>query len=191
MKSRRPAVIVLALLATTSCGLTAPGSAERNGSKVDMQQAAEKADTLLQETLSGITPGLHWVHEASSDSGCPGRKNSGTGSVTRGISIMTIVSEQRRGALLGVIERNWKSRGFKITGVNRDKELPAIYASTPEDFRMDVVVGYAGQFHLSVATPCFTDSPVAAPTTPSNTPPRQGEFPWRPDMHDAFWSTTN
>ncbi|PKV86945.1 hypothetical protein [Streptomyces sp. TLI_146] len=189
MKSRRPAVIVLALLATTGCGLTGTDPAERNGSKVNMQQAADKADTLLQETLSAVTPGLHWVHEASSDSGCPGRKN--TGSVTRGISIMTVVSEQRRGALLGVIERNWKSRGFKITGVNQDKELPAIYASTPDDFRMDVVVGYAGQFHLSVATPCFTESPVAAPTPAPNTAPRQGDFPWRPDMHDPFWSATN
>ncbi|MBD0742001.1 hypothetical protein BG418_10955 [Streptomyces sp. CBMA152] len=160
-----------------------------------MQQAAEKADAILQETLAGITPGLRWVHEASDDSGCPDWKNAatGAGSVARGVMIMTIVSPERRGSLLGVVERNWKARGFKITSIDSDATLPAVYASTPDNFRMEVAVGGEGQFKFGITTPCFADSPVQEPTTPSNvdtnTPAYEGGKPLpRPYIHDDFWS---
>ncbi|GGP59529.1 hypothetical protein [Streptomyces melanogenes] len=197
MKPLRRVGIALTLLATTSCGLSTSGHTERNDSKVNMQQAAEKADAILQETLAAIRPNLRWVHEASEESGCPDWKNSATGggSVTRGIRVMTIVSPERRGSLLGVVERSWKARGFKITSIDTDAKFPAIYASTPDDFRMDVAVGGEGQFQFTIATPCAADSPVQKPTAPSNvdtnTPAYEGGKPLpRPYLHDEFWSST-
>ncbi|OAR24149.1 hypothetical protein A8W25_17015 [Streptomyces sp. ERV7] len=162
---------------------------------MNMQQGAEKADVILQKTLAGITPGLRWVHDSSEDISCSDWKNAGTGtsSVIRGVMVMTIVSPERRGALLGVVERNWKASGYKITRVNASKELPSITAFTPENFQVHVAVGGEGQFRFSVTTPCLTDSPVQRPTTPSNvdtnTPAYEGgKFFPRPYLHDDFWS---
>ncbi|WP_329385736.1 hypothetical protein [Streptomyces sp. NBC_01716] len=101
---------------------------------------------------------------------------------------MTVVSKQRRGSLLGVVERDWQSRGYEITSVDTDEDLPAIYASSPEGFRMSVAVAGEGQFFFSITTPCFAESDVAEPRTRPNTPHREGVYPQRPDVHDDFWS---
>ncbi|MGW6741920.1 hypothetical protein ACWGDX_14545 [Streptomyces sp. NPDC055025] len=157
-----------------------------------MQQAAEKADAIMHETVSGIRPELRWNHGPSNDHICSGLKDElpGRGSVKRRIAVMTVVSEERRGNLLGVVERNWKARGYEITSVDADKDLPAIYAASPENFRMSVAVGGEGQFFFSITTPCFTESAVPDPATEPNTPQRAGEYPARPDVYDDFWSST-
>ncbi|MEV0415771.1 hypothetical protein AB0I68_34625 [Streptomyces sp. NPDC050448] len=159
---------------------------------MDLQQGANRADAILQETLAAVKPELRWNHGPFGDSGCTNilNKGTGTGAAKRSITILTIVSEQRRGALLGVIEREWKARGYKITSVNADKDLPAVYASTPEGYSLSVMVGGEGQFFLDAATPCLTDSGVQEPTTKPNTPVRNTPFPQRPDVHDDFWSAT-
>ncbi|MEV7446423.1 hypothetical protein AB0O22_35655 [Streptomyces sp. NPDC091204] len=87
---------------------------------------------------------------------------------------MTIVSEQRRGALPGVIERAWKGRGYKITNVRKSPTFLGIYASTPDGYSLEVQVAGKGQFFLKAATPCLTDSSVGQPTGKPNTPDRIG-----------------
>lgn len=157
-----------------------------------MQQGAEKADGILEQTLAGITPPLTWNHGPSTSRGCTTANNSetGTGTATRRIEILTAVSEERRGNLLGVIERRWRALGYKITRVNPSKQMPAVFASTQDDFRLSVSVGDTGQFIFTVTTPCFEDSPVSAPGTKPNSPPQEGLYPHRPDIHDDFWSAT-
>ncbi|WP_330175000.1 hypothetical protein OG875_16595 [Streptomyces sp. NBC_01498] len=113
---------------------------------------------------------------------------AGTGSVKRRIAVMTVVSRERRGSLLGVVERNWKARGYQVTGVRASEELPAMYASTPDGFRMRIAVAGEGQFFFSITTPCFAKSDVADPLTRPNTPQREGGYPQRPDVRDDFWS---
>ncbi|MEU9165817.1 hypothetical protein AB0D29_36785 [Streptomyces sp. NPDC048424] len=160
---------------------------------MNMQEGAERADAILQDTLAAVQPELKWNHGPSSDGGCTkgvAGAATGTGSVSRTISIMTIVSEQRRGALLGVIERGWKSRGYKITSVRNSAEVPAVYAETPEGYSLEVQVGGKGQFFLSVGTPCLTDSSVQQPAGKPNTPDRPAPYPARPDVQDEFWSAT-
>ncbi|WP_404956996.1 hypothetical protein [Streptomyces sp. 147326] len=160
---------------------------------MNMQQGAERADAILQETLAAVRPELKWNHGPASDAGCTkgvAGAATGTGSAKRIITVMTIVSEQRRGALLGVIERDWKGRGYKIKGVRNDAEVPAVYAETPDGYILTVKVGGKGQFFLESATPCLTDSSVQQPTSKPNTPDRSGEFPQRPDVQDDFWSAT-
>ncbi|WP_330331839.1 hypothetical protein OHS33_20375 [Streptomyces sp. NBC_00536] len=157
---------------------------------MNMQQGAERADAILQETLTAVRPELRWNHGPSSESGCTNTLNkaTGTGAADRSILILTIVSEQRRGALLGVIERAWKGRGYKITSMRTSPTVPALYASTPEGYSLSAEVGGEGQFRLSAATPCLTDAPVQSPTTKPNTPVRTTPYPQRPDVRDDFWS---
>ncbi|APU41931.1 hypothetical protein [Streptomyces sp. TN58] len=157
-----------------------------------LQQGAERADAILQETLGAVRPELKWNHGSSSDSGCTNAVGGGTGTAAakRTILILTIVSEQRRGALLGVIERTWKDRGYKITNVNKSPKFPAIFAKTPDGYSLSVEVGGEGQFFLEAATPCLTDSDVMEPATKPNTSQRKGPFPQRPDEQDEFWSAT-
>ncbi|MEV8527531.1 hypothetical protein AB0451_25830 [Streptomyces sp. NPDC052000] len=193
MKSLRRILAVLMLVAAAGCGLL-PDSNTQEGrrSTMDMQQGAETADGILQQTLAGITPPLSWQHGPSTDRGCAAANNSetGTGTATRRIEVLTIVSEERRGSLLGVIERHWRALGYKITSVNPSKEMPAVFASTPDDFRLGVTVGDTGQFIFNITTPCFRDASVSAPHTKANTPARSGLYPHRPDIHDGFWSAT-
>ncbi|MGP9019552.1 hypothetical protein ACT1U9_14215 [Streptomyces sp. BR1] len=189
---RRVFAGLLVLAVTTGCSpLSDKTTPEKKRSNMDMQQAAEHADAITQQTLADITPELRWNHGPSSDSSCTDATNSslGTGSVNRRIAVMTIVSKERRGNLLGLVERDWKSRGFRITSVDADEDLPAIYAVTPENFRMSVAVGGEGQFFFSITTPCFPESQVSEPTSKPNTHHREGAYPQRPDIHDDFWST--
>lgn len=190
----RFALRTLGLLLVFTSGCASPsgeGKDGRNLTKVNMQQAAEKADAIMQQTLSGVAPELSWNHGPSNERICADFKNDslGTGMVRRRVAIMTVVSPERRGGLLGVVERNWKAHGYKITSVDANANLPAIYAASPEGFRMSIAVGGQGQFFLSITTPCFAESPVPAPFPEPNTPRRPGPYPQRPDVRDDFWSS--
>ncbi|MFE1962890.1 hypothetical protein [Streptomyces sp. NPDC059479] len=184
------ALFVLAMAA--GCGTRADTYApEGKTSDMNMRQAAAKADAIMQRTLSAIRPELRWNHGPSNHRICTDSKNDslGAGSVKRRIAVMTIVSKERRGSLLGVVERDWTARGYRITSVRASGEVPAMYASTPDDFRIRVAVGGEGQFFFSITTPCFTESAVPDPATEPNTPQRAGEYPTRPDVYDDFWSS--
>ncbi|MGV9560304.1 hypothetical protein [Streptomyces sp. NPDC003401] len=113
----------------------------------------------------------------------------GYGSTIRNAVVMTEVSEERRGALLGVIERSWRKEGYEITGVNSDKDSPAIYAKTGDGFGMSLIVGYKGQFFLKVQTPCVKKSEVADPATKPSGRDYYGQEVPRPNVRDAFWSS--
>ncbi|MFB6863913.1 hypothetical protein ACFCZQ_32460 [Streptomyces virginiae] len=186
----RAALSVLAFTALAAgCG---PGDekADRKPT-MNMQQGAERADAILQDTLGAVRPELKWNHGPGGSAGCAkgvAGAATGTGSAKRSITILTVVSEQRRGALIGVIERDWKSRGYKITSVRQAAEAPAVYASTPDGYSLSVEVAGEGQFFLDAATPCLADSPVMDPMTQPNTHVRTTEFPQRPDERDEFWS---
>ncbi|KJK52016.1 hypothetical protein UK14_09920 [Streptomyces sp. NRRL F-4428] len=158
-----------------------------------MRQGAERADAILQETLGAVRPELKWNHGPGGSAGCTkgvAGAATGTGSAKRSLTILTVVSEQRRGALIGMIERDWKSRGYKITGARQAAEAPAVYASTPDGYSLSVEVAGEGQFFLDAGTPCLTDSSVMDPMTQPNTSQRKGPFPQRPDEQDEFWSAT-
>ncbi|MFJ3722458.1 hypothetical protein ACIPYQ_07760 [Streptomyces sp. NPDC090045] len=192
-RTLRAAASLLALSGlATGCGFGGIGQADKKPT-LQIQQGAERADAILQETLAAVQPELKWNHGPYGDAGCTkgiAGAATGTASTDRSISILTIVSEQRRGALLGVIERDWKDRGYKITSRNTSSTVPAIYARTPDDYTLTVKVGGEGQFFLKAATPCLDDTGVQGPAIKPNTPDRKGEYPVRPDVQDEFWSAT-
>ncbi|WP_331748512.1 hypothetical protein [Streptomyces sp. NBC_00648] len=191
MRPHHRIAIALLLTAATGCGLTSHShSPERKPPAMNMQQGADRADVILGQTLSAIKPELRWLHGPSTDASCGDDPNApeGTGTVDRRIQIQTIVSEARRGSLLGIVERDWRARGYRITNVNSNKRFPSVVAFTPDNFSVEVSVGGEGQFFFSVTTPCFTRTAVAAPATRPNTAEREGQYPLRPHIHDDFWS---
>ncbi|MEU5436510.1 hypothetical protein AB0G73_24455 [Streptomyces sp. NPDC020719] len=189
--SLRPVAVMLLLMTAVGCGALPSTNSEGRKPTMDMGQGAEQADAILQQTLGDITPPLRWNHGPSNDIACSNMlgKGTGTGTVERLIVILTKVSAERRGSLLGIVERSWKARGYKITGVNRDKDMPAIFATTPDHFQIVLEVGATGQFGFSAVTPCLTHTdniPDPAPTP--NTPQRDVPYPAPDDIHDDFWS---
>ncbi|MFD6325978.1 hypothetical protein ACFWOL_24635 [Streptomyces sp. NPDC058442] len=118
---------------------------------MDMQEAADRADKILGETLATVKPPVQWTHTYSMPGDCY---------VDRERSVMTIISEERRGSFLGVLERHWKGKGYDFVAVSEDG-LAANF-KTQEGFQLQVLIGTNGQAHLSVTTPCVEKSEVAS-----------------------------
>ncbi|WP_262376001.1 hypothetical protein [Streptomyces sp. sk2.1] len=153
-----------------------------------MQQAAEKADELIGDTLSSVRPPLEWTHDESDSGMCADAPE--LGDVTRRAVVMTQVSEGRRGSLLGIIERAWKRSGYTITKVNPDKDFPAVYADAGDGvLKMGLTVGYKGQFFLEVQTACVDRSKVSQPSTPGSGTDYRGKDVPTPDVRSDFWSS--
>ncbi|MGW6290476.1 hypothetical protein [Streptomyces sp. NPDC055107] len=170
-------VVACALLA--GCGLS--GSSKNGGeplADMDMQGAAEQADRMFYATVGAIKPEVEWTYRATTTGRCD---------VTRYWTVMTVVSEQRRGNFLGVVERFWKSSDYRIKTVNPSKNMPAIYARSPEGFDIRVKVGYKGQAFFQVTSPCVGESKVAAPTKMANGRTYDGKIP-TPNVRSDFWS---
>ncbi|MFC8511165.1 hypothetical protein ACFU3J_22375 [Streptomyces sp. NPDC057411] len=148
---------------------------------MNMQEAAERADAMLDATLGAVVPEVQWAHDTTTSGSC---------TVTRRRTVTTVVSEQRRGSFLGVIERFWKKSGYEITGVNKSQKAPAIFARTPDAFSITVEVAYKGQVFFDVTTPCVDHSDVAESTSKPNGPAYPlGKIP-TPHVHSDFWSAT-
>ncbi|MEV5601708.1 hypothetical protein AB0L33_09725 [Streptomyces sp. NPDC052299] len=146
---------------------------------MDMQAAAEHADAIMDATLSGIKPAVQWAH---------GPTTTGSCDVTRRRSVMTIISADRRGNFLGVVERGWKDQGYRIKGINNDLDSPAIYAQTDDGFGVSLIFG-GGQAFFEVDSPCVDESDVAEATASPNGPSYEGEYPLpRPNVRSDFWS---
>ncbi|MGW0788559.1 hypothetical protein ACWD04_09935 [Streptomyces sp. NPDC002911] len=146
---------------------------------MNMQEAAEHADVMLDETFAAIKPEVEWAH---------GQTLTGSCDVTRSRTVMTIISERRRGNFLGVIERLWKESGYTIHSIRKSKEFPAIFANSRDGFGVSLIVADKGQVHFDVDSPCVEKSEVAAPTAKPNGPAYDGvEIP-RPNVRSDFWS---
>ncbi|MFJ3934717.1 hypothetical protein [Streptomyces sp. NPDC090029] len=170
---------------------------------MDMQEAADRAEVILTEVEGGINPPVIWGRGPSSDPICTDWKNdsTGTGHVTRRKQALTIISAERRGSFLGLIERHWKASGYEITSVDTDEKFPAMFASTPDGFRLALAIGDKGQAFLDVSSPCVTESEVSdPPPIPRDTPlppnPNDPEDPTSdepfglPYLKSDFWSAT-
>ncbi|MDQ0696799.1 hypothetical protein AB0G82_11955 [Streptomyces anulatus] len=171
------AVVAGALLA--GCGLLGDAKSGREAvAGMDMQGAAERADAILYATVGEITPEIEWVHRATT---------TGTCDVTRYWTVMTVISEQRRGNFLGVVERFWKASGYRIKTVSPSKEMPSMIVRSPDGYGIRVSFGYKGQAFFQVTSPCVGESKVAAPTQVANGRAYEGEIP-TPNVRSDFWS---
>ncbi|MGW9119566.1 hypothetical protein ACWGRV_23545 [Streptomyces sp. NPDC055663] len=158
---------------------------------MDMQQAGKRSEAILDGTLAAIRPPVKWAYGAPVESACSTGLNepTGTTTVTRSRNILTVVSEQRRGNLLGLVQRYWEGQGFRVVSVNTDKDMPRIGAKGPDGITVSLEVGSIGNVSLSAGLSCAEDS---AMTYPAGTPghpggPKAEEV--RPKEHSAFWSS--
>ncbi|MFD7856404.1 hypothetical protein ACFV6B_19250 [Streptomyces microflavus] len=147
---------------------------------MDMQAAAERSDVILDDVLREIRPELRWTHGPTTVGSCD---------VSRRRVVMTDISASRRGNLLGVVDRFWRTRGYRMTVVNNDAEFPAIYARTSDGFGVRLRIGGQGQAFFQVDTPCVRESEVADSTSQATAPLYEGmEVIPRPNIHSDFWS---
>ncbi|MFF9685637.1 hypothetical protein [Streptomyces sp. NPDC014623] len=147
---------------------------------MNMQQAARRADDILDALFREIKPEVKWTHDTTSLGSCD---------VTRRRAVMTIVSAERRGNFLGVVDRAWRNSGYRMKSINNDPDVPAIFARTDDGFGVSLIVGGEGQVFFEVDTPCVEESEVAESTTPATAPTYEGmEHIPRPHIRSPFWS---
>ncbi|MET9925985.1 MULTISPECIES: hypothetical protein [unclassified Streptomyces] len=103
---------------------------------------------------------------------------------------MTIVSAERRGSFLGVVDRYWRKSGYRLRAINSHVDAPAMYAETMDGYVVSLIVADKGQVHLDVDSPCVQESEVADPTSQATAPldPEAEVIP-RPNIHSDFWSS--
>ncbi|MFE6702258.1 hypothetical protein [Streptomyces sp. NPDC057718] len=147
---------------------------------MDMQEAAERADEMLDSVLAEIEPSVRWVH---------GPTTTGSCTVTRRRTVMTVVSPQRRGSFLGVVDRFWRKDGYRVTAINSHVDAPAIFVRTQDGFQVSLTVADKGQVHFTVDSPCVRHSEVVDSTSPPTAflAPDARLIP-RPNIHSDFWS---
>ncbi|MER5207686.1 hypothetical protein [Streptomyces sp. NPDC002825] len=146
---------------------------------MNMQEAAERADALLNDTIAAIEPAVKWDHGISTDGGCE---------VSRRISVTTVIYPERVGSFLGVVERHWEKSGFTRRGTNKSEKTPATYFVTPDGFQIRLLFGYQRQAHFEVATPCVEKSDVQPPKAVPGGPAYDGNKPPLPGEQSDFWS---
>ncbi|MFI0978856.1 hypothetical protein ACH4SP_17875 [Streptomyces sp. NPDC021093] len=162
-------------------GCTTPGGPKEEKPTMNMQQAAERADAILDKTFAAIKPPVNWTHAEGSEGSCD---------VSRARQVMTIISPERRGNLFGVVERHWKEQGYKHTSSNNSK-IPATYFQTQDGFQISLLVGLQGHATFEVTTPCVEHSDVAPPKSKTVGPDYSGgELPLPlPNVRSDFWSS--
>lgn len=183
---KAPLIVASGVVMLVGCGATSntakqsPKESHRVIMGITMQQAGERADSMLDATLRAIKPEVHWTHSGTSKGSCD---------VSRSRTVMTIISKELRGDFLGVVQRFWEKNGYMIKSVNKSEKFPAIFAQSPDGFGISLVVGGAGQVAFEVDSPCVKPSEVADPTTPASGPDYDYPIP-RPNVHSDFWSST-
>lgn len=191
----RVVTLVTSTLVVSGCGFI--GGSGSEGKKADaskettmnMREAADHAEGIIDATLKAINPPVVAMRGPSSDSSCTDLRSdgTGTGAVTRRRYVMTIISAERRGSFLGVVERHWKNEGYQITSVRNSADMPAIFMTAPDGFQVSLEFGYKGQAGFHVTSPCVTESKVTeAPRKPLE--PGSPESKGLPYVHSDFWS---
>lgn len=168
-------------LALSGCGQDTPTrTAADKKDRMDMQDAAERADDMLDAVLGAIEPEVRWAH---------GPTTSGTCDVTRRRTVMTIVADGRRAAFLEQVEKFWRAQKYTIKAKNKDEVFPALYARSARGFGISVSFRGKGQAFFEVDSPCVKESKVAESTSKPNGPAYKGVYPLpRPNVRSDYWS---
>jgi hypothetical protein len=163
------------------------GSSEKTGketsketSDMNMQEAAERSDSMLDAVLKQIDPEVQWAHGPTTKGSCD---------VTRRRTVMTIVSAERRQSFLDQVEKFWLESDYRIKAKNKDEVFPAIYAQTKAGFGISVSFRGKGQAFFEADSPCVKESQVADSASEPNGPTYKGVYPLpRPNVRSDHWS---
>jgi hypothetical protein len=196
--TRRLAVAVAALaLAVTGCSAGSgapdkPGAPDRPSAPNSQEQALmtpdqarQKLKALLDDSLSDVKPPLQYWDDWPRET----QQTDTRSTAAQNRYIMTKVAKGKFGALLGVLERSWKAKGYTIGSVNPSQ--PAMFAQTPDGSGIQITVGAADNIAIMASV-----GPLPVNTTgqdPFGTPtPQPTMSNGNPDMipkyDDPFWS---
>ncbi|MDX3379757.1 hypothetical protein PV390_35835 [Streptomyces sp. ME02-6991-2A] len=165
---------------TTSGGGSSGSGSGRESGRMNMQEAAERSDAMLDAVLEAVDPDLQWAHGPTTTRAC---------GVTRRRAVMTVVSADRRQTFLDRAEAFWRKSDYRIKAVNKDEVFPAVYAVTEAGFGVSVSFRGKGQAFLEADSPCVKESKVAPPAAEPNGPAYEGVYPLpRPNVRSGFWS---
>ncbi|MGV4891342.1 hypothetical protein ACSR0Z_33105 [Streptomyces viridosporus] len=186
MKEQLKYLSVIAAVSAALSGCGTPGkegeaSSGKSDVEMNMQEAAEHADAMLDAVLESIKPEVQWTHDETTTTSCD---------LIRRRTVMTIISKERRGSFLGLVERFWEKSGYEITAVNKSTKFPAVYAEDSDGFTISLSIGDQGQAFFEAATPCVEESAVADPTSSPKGVNYAGKKIPRPNVHSDFWSST-
>lgn len=194
---RQPAGIIrhlaftaaLLMLVLTACSTTGRSNAQKAVMTPD--QALRKATALLDDAMSEIEPKLQtrddWPRTTELTAVADDHSLGGM-CVTLDRYSMTKVARAKYGALLGVVERSWQKKGYRIGSVNPNQ--PAIFATAPDGSGIDLVFGGAGDIAF---TATISPIPLIRDRDPFGTPGPQptlsnGNPDFLPKIDDPFWS---
>ncbi|WP_405897999.1 hypothetical protein OG242_11100 [Streptomyces sp. NBC_00727] len=168
------------------------GAKEREEPKMDMQQAGERAEGILDGTMAAMRPPVAWSYGNPSDTACSSGVNepSGTTTVFRSRNITTVVSEQRRDELLKQVREYWEQQGVQDFTVHSGKGMPRIRATTADGFTVILQVGSIGNVFVEAGISCVEDSAMTYPTGTPGLPGGPDEPDLRPHEHSPHWSAT-
>ncbi|MFD8691704.1 hypothetical protein [Streptomyces sp. NPDC059651] len=156
------------------------GTKGTKGNSMNMQEAAERADGMLDAVLKKIDPEVQWAHGPTTKGSCD---------VTRRRTVMTIVSADRRQRFLDQVEQFWRTSDYRIKAKNDDAVFPAVYAVTKDGFGISVSVRARGQAFFEADTPCVKESKVADSASEPNGPDYDGVYPLPgPNVRSDYWS---
>ncbi|MDI3389853.1 hypothetical protein QIS99_27215 [Streptomyces sp. B-S-A8] len=185
--------VALAVTLLCSCG-AAPKEKDQTVERprMNMQEAGDRDERLLDESINAVTPQVKWKRYSSNEVACSTGVNepTGTANVKRSRVITTKISEQRRGAFLGLIERHWKKNGYTLTGADADPEMPSLFAKTPDSFAISVEFGYKGAAYFTITSPCAAESSLTFPAGTPGKPDGPEEKPDPTPSHESdYWSS--
>ncbi|MCX4747128.1 hypothetical protein OG455_16650 [Kitasatospora sp. NBC_01287] len=150
-------------------------------------EARTRMTALLDDTFSAVSPALRfrdgWPHSIENDE----PPHSANAYLDR--YVMTRIAPAKYGALLGLVERHWKERGYTIENVNADTRMPAITARSPEGAVLSLVVGYPGNVTLTAAVTPITATPDPFGPEPPQPTLANGNPDILPTEDDPFWSS--
>lgn len=149
-------------------------------------EARNRLHALLDDTFAAVAPPLRfregWPTTTENDA------PSGTANVALDRYVMTKVSSAKYGALLGLVERHWKERGYTIESVNADARMPAIYARASDGAALNLRVGYPGNITITAAVTPIPLTPVPFGPEPPQPTLANGNPDILPTTDDPFWS---
>lgn len=182
----------IAIAMTTALLVSACGFAGKESPSMNFSDARDKINEILDDTTGAIKPPLKWWDVSTDITEEMTTLNNPSGKVTvsRERIIRTKFSQEKIGALLGVVERHWKKRGYSIDSVNSSR-LPSISAVTPDGYGVDIRVGVGRAVTFSAVIDGVKD-PGEHPFTDETYPPiprhSDGYPNTVPDTDDSFWS---
>ncbi|MFJ4851861.1 hypothetical protein [Streptomyces sp. NPDC088730] len=164
---------------------------EKERPTMDMQQAGQRAEVILDGTMAAIHPSVKWVHGTTSETACSTGLNRPTGTTTvfRSRNILTVVSKERRGELLEQVRRYWEQQGARDFSVFSDRDVPRLRARTADGFAVILQVGSIGNVFVEAGVSCVEDSAMTYPPGTPGQPGGPNKAELTPREQSEFWSS--